>query len=374
MTPTSVAGLTTATATVTLSGPAPAGGAAVFVTHDSLALDQNLLGIDVIVPAGATSASFTVGTYKVSVPMAASIIASYGGITQSAVLTVNPIGHGARVVHREPQPGQRDRRRLLDRNRDPDRPGPGRRDGGHARQQQHGRRDSPGQRDRGRRRDQRQLHGDHESGDRIHGRRDLGDRGSRDPVGHLDRESGRGGRNRVRRQPESLERDWRQFLDRDRHPDLPCPFGRAGRHACQQQHGRATVPATVTVPAGATSANFTVTTKTVTATTSVVISATGGGVTRSATLTVNRAATADTVNITKVEYTASKSSLLVEATSTSSSATLQVFVTATNQLIGTLTNNGGGKYTAQFSWPTNPQNITVKSSLGGSSSKAVTLK
>jgi hypothetical protein len=80
------------------------------------------------------------------------------------------------------------------------------------------------------------------------------------------------------------------------------------------------------------------------------------------------------VNITKVEYTASKSSLLVEATSTSSGATLQVFVTATNQLIGTLTNNGGGKYTAQFSWPTNPQNITVKSSLGGSSSKAVTLK
>ena len=35
---------------------------------------------------------------------------------------------------------------------------------------------------------------------------------------------------------------------------------------------------------------------------------------------------------------------------------------------------GGGKYTGQFSWPTNPQTITVKSSLGGSSSKAVTLK
>ena len=125
--------------------------------------------------------------------------------------------------------------------------------------------------------------------------------------------------------------------------------------------------------AGATSATFTVTTKAVTASTSVVVSATGGGVTRSATLTVNPAS-ADTVGITKAEYTASKSVLLVEATSTSSSATLQVFQTATNQLIGTLTNNGGGKYTGQFSWPTNPQNITVKSSLGGSSSKAVTLK
>src|SRR5206468_4813795 len=88
VTPTSVAGLTTATATVTLSGPAPAGGAAVFVTHDSLALDQNLLGINVTVPAGATSATFAVGTYKVSVPMVASVIATYGGVTQSTTLTV----------------------------------------------------------------------------------------------------------------------------------------------------------------------------------------------------------------------------------------------------------------------------------------------
>ena len=110
-----------------------------------------------------------------------------------------------------------------------------------------------------------------------------------------------------------------------------------------------------------------------TASTSVLFSATGGGVTRSATLTVTPAQ-ADTVAVTKAEYTASKKVLLVEATSTSTSATLQVFQTATNQLIGTLTNNGGGKYTGQLSWPTNPQNITVKSSLGGSSSKAVTLK
>jgi hypothetical protein len=47
---------------------------------------------------------------------------------------------------------------------------------------------------------------------------------------------------------------------------------------------------------------------------------------------------------------------------------------ATNQLIGTLTNNGGGKYTGQISWPTYPQNVTVRSSLGGSASKAVELK
>ena len=53
-------------------------------------------------------------------------------------------------------------------------------------------------------------------------------------------------------------------------------------------------------------------------------------------------------------------------------ATLQVFVTASGALIGTLSNAGGGKYQGQFSWPTNPVNITLKSSLGGSATGAVT--
>jgi hypothetical protein len=153
----------------------------------------------------------------------------------------------------------------------------------------------------------------------------------------------------------------------------PAPTGGLVVTLASNNTAAATVPASVTVPAGATGATFTISTKAVTASTGVLVSATGGGVTRSATLTVNPA-TADTVGVTKVEYTVSKSVLLVEATSTSMSATLQVFQTATNQLIGTLTNNGGGKYTGQFSWPTNPQTITVKSSLGGTSSKAVTPK
>jgi hypothetical protein len=88
--PTSVVGLASATGTVTLSGPAPAGGAEVFVTHASLALSEGLLGEVVTVPAGATSATFTVDTYKVSVPMVASIRGTFGGVTQTAVLTVNP--------------------------------------------------------------------------------------------------------------------------------------------------------------------------------------------------------------------------------------------------------------------------------------------
>jgi hypothetical protein len=53
---------------------------------------------------------------------------------------------------------------------------------------------------------------------------------------------------------------------------------------------------------------------------------------------------------------------------------MQVFVTSTNTLIGTLRNDGGGRYRSDFSWPSNPQNITVRSSLGGSASRTVTVK
>src|SRR5262249_60678762 len=106
---------------------------------------------------------------------------------------------------------------------------------------------------------------------------------------------------------------------------------------------------------------------------SAFISASFGGVTQSVTLTVTTTP-ADTVQITLAQYDTAKQQLRVEATSTSTSATLQVFVTATNTLIGTLSNAGGGKYQGQFSWPTNPSNITVKSSLGGSATSAVQAK
>ncbi|HZA85562.1 MAG TPA: hypothetical protein VE466_01665 [Acidimicrobiales bacterium] len=53
----------------------------------------------------------------------------------------------------------------------------------------------------------------------------------------------------------------------------------------------ATVPDTVTVAAGATSATFTTATTAVTAPTAVTITATAGGISRTATLTVNPAAT-----------------------------------------------------------------------------------
>src|SRR5215203_2700233 len=83
---------------------------------------------------------------------------------------------------------------------------------------------------------------------------------------------------------------------------------------------------------------------------------------------------ADTVAIQRAEYTASKAKLRVDATSTNSSAVLKCYVTSTDALVGTLTNNGGGKYSGQFSWPSNPQSITVRSSFGGQATRTVTRK
>ncbi len=137
----------------------------------------------------------------------------------------------------------------------------------------------------------------------------------------------------------------------------------------------ATVPASVTVPSGATTANFAVATAQVTSAASAQITATLNATSRSATLTINPSAPAsDTVSISRAEYDRSKSTLRVEAASTRSNATLQVFATSTGQLIGTLTNNGGGRFGGQFNWPTNPQNITVRSNFGGVKSAAVMLK
>jgi hypothetical protein len=83
---------------------------------------------------------------------------------------------------------------------------------------------------------------------------------------------------------------------------------------------------------------------------------------------------ADTVSIQLAEYSAGNQELRVEATGSNASATLSVYVTSTNTFIGALRNEGGGRYRGDFSWPVNPQNITVRSSLGGSASRTVTLK
>jgi hypothetical protein len=133
-----------------------------------------------------------------------------------------------------------------------------------------------------------------------------------------------------------------------------------------------TVPSSVSIPAGATTATFPVTTASVSSQITATIRASLNGTSRDATLTVTPAG--DTVNIERAEYTVSNRVLRVEATSTRTNATMQVFVTSSGQLIGTLTNNGGGKYGRELSWSVNPQNITVQSSFGGSAARSVVAK
>jgi hypothetical protein len=132
-----------------------------------------------------------------------------------------------------------------------------------------------------------------------------------------------------------------------------------------------------TVPFNSTNGTFNVTTSAVTVPTTVTISATSGGPTASATLTVTPPAPSlppDTVAIKVAEYFVSKGVPSVEATSTSTTALLTVGETTTGNVIGTLTNVGGGIYNGQFNWPVLPQLVTVRSTLGGSATASVAAK
>jgi hypothetical protein len=135
----------------------------------------------------------------------------------------------------------------------------------------------------------------------------------------------------------------------------------------------ANVPATATIPAGFVESTFNITTNQAAARTLATLSGSSGGVTRSVGLTVTPEATPapDSVAITRAEYDTGNRRLRVEATSTSANATLQAFVTSNGQLIGTLSNQGSGRFRAEFTWPVNPQSITVRSSSGGSATVVV---
>lgn len=88
---------------------------------------------------------------------------------------------------------------------------------------------------------------------------------------------------------------------------------------------------------------------------------------------VERSGTAtmtDTVAVTQAIYQTARKKLQIAATTTASDATLTAHVTSTDAVIGTLTKQGA-RYVGKFTWPTNPVNVTVKSSAGGMASKAV---
>jgi hypothetical protein len=89
-------------------------------------------------------------------------------------------------------------------------------------------------------------------------------------------------------------------------------------------------------------------------------------VSKTATLTVNASTTpTDTVTISRCEFSGGR--LRVEATSSNSSAVLKAYVTSTGALLGTLS---GGRLEVNIA--SSPGNVTVKSSLGGEASRAVT--
>jgi hypothetical protein len=85
--PTSVAGGSTSTGTVTLNDAAPSGGAAVSLSASSSA---TTVPATVTVPPGATGATFAIGTSSVTASTSSVISGFYGGVVRTAILTVNP--------------------------------------------------------------------------------------------------------------------------------------------------------------------------------------------------------------------------------------------------------------------------------------------
>lgn len=74
--------------TVTLTGPAPAAGAKVTLTSSNT--KAATLPASVTIPAGSTSATFTITHLQVTASSTVTVKASYGGVTGSATLAVTP--------------------------------------------------------------------------------------------------------------------------------------------------------------------------------------------------------------------------------------------------------------------------------------------
>lgn len=85
--PTSVIGGATSTGTVTLTSAAPAGGITVTLSSNNAAAT---VPANVVVPQNATSATFTVNTSAVVNAVTATITATYNGVSKQATLTINP--------------------------------------------------------------------------------------------------------------------------------------------------------------------------------------------------------------------------------------------------------------------------------------------
>lgn len=87
--PGSVSGGSSSTGTVTLSGPAPSGGAVVNLSSNSTSAT---VPPSVTVAAGATNATFSVTTSAVTASTPVTVSGAYAGVTVTASLTVSPPG------------------------------------------------------------------------------------------------------------------------------------------------------------------------------------------------------------------------------------------------------------------------------------------
>jgi hypothetical protein len=92
LSPPSVTGGNSSTGTVTLSGPAPAGGAQVMLSSSNTGVAR--VPSSVTVAAGTNSATFTVNTSTVLFSTSVTISASYGTVSKSANLQVNSVAPG----------------------------------------------------------------------------------------------------------------------------------------------------------------------------------------------------------------------------------------------------------------------------------------
>ena len=77
------------TATVTINGPAPAGGAVVHLATNN---PYAALPASVTVPEGQTSRTFTIPTSGVTSPWGGFVSATYGGLTRHQGITIRPPG------------------------------------------------------------------------------------------------------------------------------------------------------------------------------------------------------------------------------------------------------------------------------------------
>lgn len=133
----------------------------------------------------------------------------------------------------------------------------------------------------------------------------------------------------------------------------------------------AQVPGETVVSGNQSSGTFNLATSAVTAPTAVTITATWFGVTRTTSVTVSPGTppAPDVVTITKASW---KSGLLrIEATGSNPDAILRVY-SSSGGFMFNLTNNGGGRYSDQRGFITNPVRISVRSNFGGSAAATLT--